>query len=177
MHRILILKPGLLRHWWGCCCCCCCYKMVVHHSSHRYGFAHSHGFSAFSHRELHALVKSQHCLQGRSHEHLQGGISFGIGAFNLVGLLFANVLFFFLPLLRLTAATWPIGFCLFPDALPVPSEDPQSLGICRLLRGQGVPRSFSLPCVWPGSGGAVASWRDGKREPDVMFSSWTVSWL
>lgn len=48
-------------------------------------FAHSHGFSAFSHRELHALVKSQRCLKGPSHEHLQGGISFGIGAFNLVG--------------------------------------------------------------------------------------------
>ncbi|CAG02094.1 unnamed protein product, partial [Tetraodon nigroviridis] len=39
-------------------------------------------------KELHALVKSQHCLKGPSHEHLQGGISFGIGAFNLTLSLF-----------------------------------------------------------------------------------------
>lgn len=69
--------------------------------SHRH-FAHTHGFCVFSHRELHALVKSQHCLKGPSHEHLQGGISFGIGAFNLVGrqliFIFADDLFiYFLP--------------------------------------------------------------------------------
>lgn len=51
-------------------------------SSHRHSQA---VFPTVSHRELHALVKSQHCLKGASHEHLQGGISFGIGAFNLVG--------------------------------------------------------------------------------------------
>uniref|UniRef100_A0A674M9F3 Zgc:158403 n=1 Tax=Takifugu rubripes TaxID=31033 RepID=A0A674M9F3_TAKRU len=39
-------------------------------------------------KELHALVKSRHCLKGPSHEHLQGGISFGIGAFNLTLSLF-----------------------------------------------------------------------------------------
>uniref|UniRef100_H2UEB1 Zgc:158403 n=1 Tax=Takifugu rubripes TaxID=31033 RepID=H2UEB1_TAKRU len=45
-------------------------------------------FPTVSHRELHALVKSRHCLKGPSHEHLQGGISFGIGAFNLTLSLF-----------------------------------------------------------------------------------------
>lgn len=45
-------------------------------------FAH---FSIVLRRELHTLVKSRHCLKGPNHEHLQGGISFGIGAFNLVG--------------------------------------------------------------------------------------------
>lgn len=37
-------------------------------------------------RELHALVKSHSCLKGPSHNQLEGGISFGIGAFNLVRL-------------------------------------------------------------------------------------------
>lgn len=35
-------------------------------------------------RELHSLIKAQSCHRGPSHEHLEGGISFGIGAFNLV---------------------------------------------------------------------------------------------
>lgn len=38
-----------------------------------------------SSRELHSLIKSHNCLKGPSHVHLEGGISFGIGAFNLVG--------------------------------------------------------------------------------------------
>lgn len=41
-------------------------------------------FSFFLHRELHSLIKSCNCVKGPSHNHLEGGISFGIGAFNLV---------------------------------------------------------------------------------------------
>ncbi|XP_019749068.1 tetratricopeptide repeat protein 39A isoform X1 [Hippocampus comes] len=39
-------------------------------------------------KELHSYVKSQSCLKGPSHTHLEGGISFGIGAFNLTLSLF-----------------------------------------------------------------------------------------
>lgn len=35
-------------------------------------------------RDLHAFIKSHSFLKGPSHVHLEGGISFGIGAFNLV---------------------------------------------------------------------------------------------
>lgn len=41
-------------------------------------------FLLFFHRELHSLIKSHNCVKGPSHNHLEGGISFGIGAFNLV---------------------------------------------------------------------------------------------
>ncbi|TKS92435.1 Tetratricopeptide repeat protein 39A [Collichthys lucidus] len=34
-------------------------------------------------RELHSLIKSPKCLKGASHVHLEGGVSFGMGAFNL----------------------------------------------------------------------------------------------
>lgn len=34
-------------------------------------------------KELHSFIKSHNCLKGPSHVHLEGGISFGIGAFNL----------------------------------------------------------------------------------------------
>eukprot|EP00064_Thunnus_orientalis_P011874 superscaffoldBa00001761_g11906 len=34
-------------------------------------------------KELHSFIKSHHCLKGPSHIHLEGGISFGVGAFNL----------------------------------------------------------------------------------------------
>uniref|UniRef100_A0A8C2ZJ92 Zgc:158403 n=1 Tax=Cyclopterus lumpus TaxID=8103 RepID=A0A8C2ZJ92_CYCLU len=34
-------------------------------------------------KELHSFIKSHSCLKGPSHVHLEGGISFGIGAFNL----------------------------------------------------------------------------------------------
>ncbi|KAM9844109.1 tetratricopeptide repeat protein 39A [Aulostomus maculatus] len=39
-------------------------------------------------KDLHSLIKSQNCLKGPSHIHLEGGISFGIGAFNLTLSLF-----------------------------------------------------------------------------------------
>uniref|UniRef100_A0A671XXV0 Zgc:158403 n=1 Tax=Sparus aurata TaxID=8175 RepID=A0A671XXV0_SPAAU len=39
-------------------------------------------------KELHSLIKSPNCLKGPSHIHLEGGISFGIGAFNLTLSLF-----------------------------------------------------------------------------------------
>ncbi|XP_061604046.1 tetratricopeptide repeat protein 39A isoform X2 [Phyllopteryx taeniolatus] len=39
-------------------------------------------------RQLHSYVKSQTCFKGPSHNHLEGGISFGIGAFNLTLSLF-----------------------------------------------------------------------------------------
>ncbi|XP_075888475.1 tetratricopeptide repeat protein 39A [Nelusetta ayraudi] len=39
-------------------------------------------------KELHSLIKAQSCHRGPSHEHLEGGISFGIGAFNLALSLF-----------------------------------------------------------------------------------------
>ncbi|CAK6960260.1 tetratricopeptide repeat protein 39A [Scomber scombrus] len=39
-------------------------------------------------KDLHSLIKSHHCLKGPSHIHLEGGISFGIGAFNLTLSLF-----------------------------------------------------------------------------------------
>ncbi|XP_019961953.1 tetratricopeptide repeat protein 39A isoform X1 [Paralichthys olivaceus] len=39
-------------------------------------------------KELHTLIKSNTCLKGPSHLHLAGGISFGIGAFNLTLSLF-----------------------------------------------------------------------------------------
>ncbi|XP_068605718.1 tetratricopeptide repeat protein 39A [Brachionichthys hirsutus] len=39
-------------------------------------------------KELHALIKSHACLKGPSHVHLEGGISFGMGAFNLTLSLF-----------------------------------------------------------------------------------------
>nr|XP_057905334.1 tetratricopeptide repeat protein 39A [Doryrhamphus excisus] len=39
-------------------------------------------------KDLHSYVKSQSCLKGPSHVHLEGGISFGIGAFNLTLSLF-----------------------------------------------------------------------------------------
>ncbi|XP_051905276.1 tetratricopeptide repeat protein 39A isoform X2 [Hippocampus zosterae] len=39
-------------------------------------------------KDLHSYVKSQSCLKGPSHTHLEGGISFGIGAFNLTLSLF-----------------------------------------------------------------------------------------
>ncbi|XP_060921864.1 tetratricopeptide repeat protein 39A isoform X1 [Labrus mixtus] len=39
-------------------------------------------------KELHSFIKSQSCLKGPSHLHLEGGISFGIGAFNLTLSLF-----------------------------------------------------------------------------------------
>uniref|UniRef100_A0A8C6TEY6 Zgc:158403 n=2 Tax=Neogobius melanostomus TaxID=47308 RepID=A0A8C6TEY6_9GOBI len=39
-------------------------------------------------KELHSLIKSHNCLKGASHLHLEGGISFGIGAFNLTLSLF-----------------------------------------------------------------------------------------
>uniref|UniRef100_A0A4W6E804 Zgc:158403 n=1 Tax=Lates calcarifer TaxID=8187 RepID=A0A4W6E804_LATCA len=35
-------------------------------------------------KDLHTFIKSHNCLKGSSHVHLEGGISFGIGAFNLV---------------------------------------------------------------------------------------------
>ncbi|XP_044037665.1 tetratricopeptide repeat protein 39A isoform X2 [Siniperca chuatsi] len=39
-------------------------------------------------KELHSFIKSHNCLKGSSHLHLEGGISFGIGAFNLTLSLF-----------------------------------------------------------------------------------------
>ncbi|XP_053194070.1 tetratricopeptide repeat protein 39A [Scomber japonicus] len=39
-------------------------------------------------KELHSFIKSHHCLKGPSHIHLEGGIAFGIGAFNLTLSLF-----------------------------------------------------------------------------------------
>ncbi|XP_061701943.1 tetratricopeptide repeat protein 39A isoform X3 [Syngnathoides biaculeatus] len=39
-------------------------------------------------KDLHSYVKSQTCFKGPSHNHLEGGISFGIGAFNLTLSLF-----------------------------------------------------------------------------------------
>ncbi|XP_061557630.1 tetratricopeptide repeat protein 39A isoform X3 [Phycodurus eques] len=39
-------------------------------------------------KQLHSYVKSQTCFKGPSHNHLEGGISFGIGAFNLTLSLF-----------------------------------------------------------------------------------------
>ncbi|XP_059204514.1 tetratricopeptide repeat protein 39A isoform X3 [Centropristis striata] len=39
-------------------------------------------------KELHSFIKSNSCLKGPSHIHLEGGISFGIGAFNLTLSLF-----------------------------------------------------------------------------------------
>uniref|UniRef100_A0A3Q4B5I8 Tetratricopeptide repeat domain 39A n=1 Tax=Mola mola TaxID=94237 RepID=A0A3Q4B5I8_MOLML len=39
-------------------------------------------------RELHSLIKSHSCLKGPSHKHFEGGISFGMGAFNLTLSLF-----------------------------------------------------------------------------------------
>uniref|UniRef100_A0A8C2ZKK7 Zgc:158403 n=1 Tax=Cyclopterus lumpus TaxID=8103 RepID=A0A8C2ZKK7_CYCLU len=39
-------------------------------------------------KELHSFIKSHSCLKGPSHVHLEGGISFGIGAFNLTLSLF-----------------------------------------------------------------------------------------
>ncbi|KAM3597328.1 uncharacterized protein V6R79_003138 [Siganus canaliculatus] len=39
-------------------------------------------------KDLHALIKSHNCLEGPSHIHLEGGIAFGIGAFNLTLSLF-----------------------------------------------------------------------------------------
>ncbi|KAM7386265.1 hypothetical protein PAMA_009074 [Pampus argenteus] len=39
-------------------------------------------------KELHSFIKSHQCLKGPSHIHLEGGISFGIGAFNLTLSLF-----------------------------------------------------------------------------------------
>ncbi|XP_077414569.1 tetratricopeptide repeat protein 39A isoform X2 [Vanacampus margaritifer] len=39
-------------------------------------------------KDLHSYVKSQTCFKGASHSHLEGGISFGIGAFNLTLSLF-----------------------------------------------------------------------------------------
>uniref|UniRef100_A0A8C4H5Y6 Zgc:158403 n=1 Tax=Dicentrarchus labrax TaxID=13489 RepID=A0A8C4H5Y6_DICLA len=39
-------------------------------------------------KDLHSLIKSHNCLKGPSHVHLEGGVSFGIGAFNLTLSLF-----------------------------------------------------------------------------------------
>uniref|UniRef100_A0A3B4TZ23 Zgc:158403 n=1 Tax=Seriola dumerili TaxID=41447 RepID=A0A3B4TZ23_SERDU len=39
-------------------------------------------------KDLHSFIKSHNCLKGPSHSHLEGGISFGIGAFNLTLSLF-----------------------------------------------------------------------------------------
>ncbi|KAM9785068.1 tetratricopeptide repeat protein 39A isoform X2 [Syngnathus typhle] len=39
-------------------------------------------------KDLHSYVKSQTCLKGSGHNHLEGGISFGVGAFNLTLSLF-----------------------------------------------------------------------------------------
>lgn len=39
-------------------------------------------------KELHSFIKSNNCLKGVSHVHLEGGVSFGIGAFNLTLSLF-----------------------------------------------------------------------------------------
>ncbi|KAG7237445.1 hypothetical protein INR49_032291 [Caranx melampygus] len=39
-------------------------------------------------RDLHSFIKSHSCIKGPSHMHLEGGISFGIGAFNLTLSLF-----------------------------------------------------------------------------------------
>ncbi|XP_047428246.1 tetratricopeptide repeat protein 39A isoform X2 [Mugil cephalus] len=39
-------------------------------------------------KELHSYINSHHCLKGPSHVQLEGGISFGIGAFNLTLSLF-----------------------------------------------------------------------------------------
>ncbi len=39
---------------------------------------------SFSCRELHAFVQSDTAFKGPNHKHLEGGVSFGIGAFNLV---------------------------------------------------------------------------------------------
>ncbi|CAI5661168.1 tetratricopeptide repeat protein 39A [Oreochromis aureus] len=39
-------------------------------------------------KELHSFIKSHHCLKEPSHVHLEGGIAFGIGAFNLTLSLF-----------------------------------------------------------------------------------------
>ncbi|TMS14874.1 tetratricopeptide repeat protein 39A [Larimichthys crocea] len=39
-------------------------------------------------KELHSLIKSPTCLKGASHVHLEGGVSFGMGAFNLTLSLF-----------------------------------------------------------------------------------------
>lgn len=39
---------------------------------------------SFVTRDLHSFIKSHHCLKGPSHIHLEGGISFGVGAFNVV---------------------------------------------------------------------------------------------
>ena len=40
--------------------------------------------SFFPFRELHAFIQSHRSLRGPNHLHLEGGVSFGIGAFNLV---------------------------------------------------------------------------------------------
>ncbi|XP_028310994.1 tetratricopeptide repeat protein 39A isoform X1 [Gouania willdenowi] len=39
-------------------------------------------------KELHSFIKSNNCVKGPSHLHLEGGISFGVGAFNLTLSLF-----------------------------------------------------------------------------------------
>ncbi|XP_061080096.1 tetratricopeptide repeat protein 39A-like [Conger conger] len=39
-------------------------------------------------KELHALIQAHHSLRGPNHLHLEGGVSFGIGAFNLTLSLF-----------------------------------------------------------------------------------------
>lgn len=39
-------------------------------------------------KDLHSLIKSDNCLKGPSHIHLEGGVSFGMGAFNLTLSLF-----------------------------------------------------------------------------------------
>uniref|UniRef100_A0AAQ5Z535 Tetratricopeptide repeat domain 39A n=1 Tax=Amphiprion ocellaris TaxID=80972 RepID=A0AAQ5Z535_AMPOC len=39
-------------------------------------------------KELHSFIKSRHCVKGPNHIHLEGGISFGMGAFNLTLSLF-----------------------------------------------------------------------------------------
>ncbi|XP_020793378.1 tetratricopeptide repeat protein 39A isoform X1 [Boleophthalmus pectinirostris] len=39
-------------------------------------------------KELHSFIKSHNCQKGASHLHLEGGVSFGIGAFNLTLSLF-----------------------------------------------------------------------------------------
>uniref|UniRef100_A0A7N8X2E1 Zgc:158403 n=1 Tax=Mastacembelus armatus TaxID=205130 RepID=A0A7N8X2E1_9TELE len=39
-------------------------------------------------KDLHAFIKSHSCIKGPSHVHLEGGISFGMGAFNLTLSLF-----------------------------------------------------------------------------------------
>uniref|UniRef100_A0A3Q1F0S6 Zgc:158403 n=1 Tax=Acanthochromis polyacanthus TaxID=80966 RepID=A0A3Q1F0S6_9TELE len=38
--------------------------------------------------KLHSFIKSRHCVKGPNHIHLEGGISFGMGAFNLTLSLF-----------------------------------------------------------------------------------------